>query len=212
LSFSLSAPWQKFLYKWENWMATTAASIPWKIFPNQRNIYFHFIAGSTHPIPFHDRNVSFYPRTTRIPWQKNSLSSTGGKIYSVSWQKISSNPLAEISTLIPRQDFCRCLDVHPPTLWPLMTLTQTLKPQNFTTQKRFDHVTLSPKCERIVCPTKYVTLRPQKVSCSVTAEHYDPVVFLVSTVCDIMSQIPPTSLAFSSLMLASGRFLIVQHC
>ncbi len=41
-------------------MATTASSIPFKIFPNQRNIYFHFMAGSTHPIPFHDRNVLFW--------------------------------------------------------------------------------------------------------------------------------------------------------
>jgi hypothetical protein len=67
-------------------------------------------------------------------------------------------------------------------------------------------VTLSPKNGQIVRPTKIVTLQPQKVGCSVTAEHYDPVVFLVSTVCDIMSQIPPTSLAFPSLMLASGHF------
>jgi hypothetical protein len=67
-------------------------------------------------------------------------------------------------------------------------------------------MTLSPKSGRIVRPTKIVTLRPQKVGRSVTAEHYDPVVFLVSTVCDIMSQIPPTSLAFSSLVLASGCF------
>ena len=87
-----------------------------------------------------------------------------------------------------------------------MTPTQALKPQNLRTQKHFDHVTLSPKSGRIVRPTKIVTLRPQKEGCSVTAEHYDPVVFLVSTVCDIMSQIPPTSLAFPSPMLASGRF------
>jgi hypothetical protein len=96
--------------------------------------------------------------------------------------------------------------LHPPTLQPLMTLTQMLKPQNLMTQKRFDHVTLSPKSGRIVRPTKIVTLQPQKVGCSVTAEHYDPVVFLVSTSCDITSQIPPTSLAFPSPMLASGHF------
>jgi hypothetical protein len=87
-----------------------------------------------------------------------------------------------------------------------MTTTQTLIPQNLTTLKRFDHVTLSPKSGRIVRPTKIVTLRPQKVGRSVTGEHYDPVVCLVSTVCDIMSQIPPTSLAFPSPMLASGCF------
>jgi hypothetical protein len=87
-----------------------------------------------------------------------------------------------------------------------MTPTQTLKPQNLTIQKRFDHVTLSPENGQIVRPTKIVTLQPQKVGRSVTAAHYDPVVFLVSTVCDITSQIPPTSLAFSSLMLGSGCF------
>jgi hypothetical protein len=64
----------------------------------------------------------------------------------------------------------------------------------------------SPKSGRIVRPTKIVTLRPQKVGRSVTAEHYDPVLFLVSTVCDITSQIPTTSLAFPLPMLASGRF------
>ena len=96
--------------------------------------------------------------------------------------------------------------LRPPMLRPLMTMTQTLIPQNLMTQQRFDHVTLSPKSGRIVCPTKIVTLRPQKVGRSVTAEHFDPVVFLVSTVCDITSQIPPTSIAFSSPMLASGRF------
>ncbi len=98
------------------------------------------------------------------------------------------------------------MTLRPPTLRPLMTTTQTLIPQNLTTQKRFDHLTLSPKSGQIVRPTKIVTLRPQKVGCSVTAEHYDPVVFLVSTVCDITFQIPPTSLAFPSPMLASGRF------
>jgi hypothetical protein len=82
------------------------------------------------------------------------------------------------------------LTLRPPTLSPLITPTQTLGPQNLTTQKRLDHVTLSPKSGRIVRPTKIVTLRPQKVGRSVTAEHYDPVVFLVSTVCDIMSQNP----------------------
>jgi hypothetical protein len=79
-------------------------------------------------------------------------------------------------------------------LSPLITPTQTLGPQNLTTQKRFNHVTLSPKSGRIVRPTEIVTLRPQKVGRSVTAEHYDPVVFLVSTVCDIKSQIPGKTL------------------
>ncbi len=62
-----------------------------------------------------------------------------------------------------------------------------LKPQNLMSQKRFDHVTLSPKSGRIVCPTKIVILQPQKVGRSVTAAHYGPVVFLVLTVCDITS-------------------------
>jgi hypothetical protein len=69
------------------------------------------------------------------------------------------------------------LMLRPPTLRPLMTPTQTLKPLNLMTQKRFDHVTLSPKSGRIVRPTKIVTLRPQKVGRSVTLEHYDPMVF-----------------------------------
>jgi hypothetical protein len=69
------------------------------------------------------------------------------------------------------------LTLRPPTLRPLMTPTQTLKPLNLTTQKRFDHMTLSPKNGRIVRPTKIVTLRPQKVVRSVTAEHYNPMVF-----------------------------------
>ncbi len=98
------------------------------------------------------------------------------------------------------------LTLRPPTLPPLMTTTQTLTLQNLTTQKRFDHVTLSPKSGRIVRPTKIVTLWLQKVGRSVTAEHYDPVVILVSTVYDITSQIPPTYLAFPSLMLAFWRF------
>jgi hypothetical protein len=98
------------------------------------------------------------------------------------------------------------LTLRPPTLRPLMTMTPTLIPQNLTNQKRFDHVTISPKSGRIVHPTKNVTLRPQKVGRSVTAEHYNPVVFLVSTVCNITSQISPTSLAFPSPMLASGNF------
>jgi hypothetical protein len=55
-----------------------------------------------------------------------------------------------------------------------MTPTQMLGPQNLTTQKCFDHMTLSHKSGRIVCPTKIVTLRPQKVGRSVTVEHYDP--------------------------------------
>jgi hypothetical protein len=66
------------------------------------------------------------------------------------------------------------LMLRPPTVRPLMTPTQTLGPQNLTTQKRFDHMTLSPKSEQIVRPTKIVTLRPQKVGHSVTVEHYDP--------------------------------------
>ncbi len=98
------------------------------------------------------------------------------------------------------------LTLRPPTLRPLMTTTQMLLPQNLTTQKRFVHVTLSAISGRIVHPTKIVTLRPHKVGRSVTAEHYNPAVFLVSTVCDITSQIPPTSLAFPSPVLASGRF------
>jgi hypothetical protein len=90
-----------------------------------------------------------------------------------------------------------------------MTPTQMLQAQNLTTQKHFNHVTLSPKIGRIVRPTKIVTLRPQKVGRSVTVEHYETLVFLVSIVCDIMSLI---SLAFSSWMLGSGRFLIIYHC
>jgi hypothetical protein len=35
------------------------------------------------------------------------------------------------------------LTLRPPTLRPLMTTTQTLIPQNLTTQKRFDYVTLT---------------------------------------------------------------------
>jgi hypothetical protein len=70
--------------------------------------------------------------------------------------------------------FLGALTLRPPTVRPLMTPTQTLGPQNLTTQKRFDHVTLSPKSGRIVRPTKIVTLRPQKVGRSVTVEHYDP--------------------------------------
>ncbi len=70
--------------------------------------------------------------------------------------------------------FDDALTLHPPTVRPLMTPTQTLQPQNLTTQKRFDHVTLSPKSGRIVRPSKIVTLRPQKVGRSVTVEHYDP--------------------------------------
>ncbi len=69
------------------------------------------------------------------------------------------------------------LTLRPPTLRPLMNPTQTLKPLNLTTQKRFDHVSLSPKSGRIVRPSEIVTLRPQKVVRSVTAEHYDPMVF-----------------------------------
>ncbi len=38
-------------------------------------------------------------------------------------------------------------------------------------------VTLSPKSGWIVHPTKIVTLWPQKVGRSVTAEHYNPLVF-----------------------------------
>jgi hypothetical protein len=74
------------------------------------------------------------------------------------------------------------------------------------TLKRSDHVTLSPKSGRIVRPTKIVTKQPQNVGRSVTVEHYDPLVFLVSIVCDIISLISPTSLAFSSRMLGSGCF------
>jgi hypothetical protein len=55
-------------------------------------------------------------------------------------------------------EFDGALTLRPPTLRPLMTSTQTLKPQNLTTQKRLDHVTLSPKSGRIVRPTKIVTL------------------------------------------------------
>ncbi len=55
-----------------------------------------------------------------------------------------------------------------------MTSTQMLGAQNLMTQKRFNHVTLSPKSGRIVRPTNIVTLRPQKVGRSVTVEHYDP--------------------------------------
>jgi hypothetical protein len=82
-----------------------------------------------------------------------------------------------------KSELCRCglspgfvgaLTLRPPTVLPLMTPTQTLGPQNLTTQKRFDHVTLSPKSGRIVRPTKIVTLQPQKVGRSVTVEHYDP--------------------------------------
>ncbi len=72
------------------------------------------------------------------------------------------------------QLFEGALTLRPPTLSPLITPTQTLGPQNLTAQKRFDHVTLSPKSGRIVRPTKIVTLRPQKVGRSVTGEHYDP--------------------------------------
>jgi hypothetical protein len=88
-----------------------------------------------------------------------------------------------------------------------MTMTQTLRPQNLTTQKRSDHVTLSPKSGGIVRPLKIMTLQPQKVDRSVTVEHYDPLVFLFSIVCDITFLISPTSLAFSSRMLGSGSFL-----
>jgi hypothetical protein len=60
------------------------------------------------------------------------------------------------------------------TVQPLMTPAQTFRPQNLTTEKRFNHMTLSLKSGRIVRPTKIVTLRPQKVGHSVTVEHYDP--------------------------------------
>jgi hypothetical protein len=79
-------------------------------------------------------------------------------------------------------------------------------------KKHLDHVTLSPKSGRIVHPTKIGTLRPQKVGRSVTVTHYGPMVFLVLIVYDITSQIPPASLAFSTRMLGSGRFLIILHC
>jgi hypothetical protein len=55
-----------------------------------------------------------------------------------------------------------------------MTPTQMLRPQNLTTQKCFNHMTLSPKSGRIVHLTKILTLRPQKVGRSVTIEYYAP--------------------------------------
>jgi hypothetical protein len=103
------------------------------------------------------------------------------------------------------------LTLRPLTFRPLMTTTQTLRPQKLTTQKRSDHVTLSPKSGRIVRPLKIVTLQPQKVGRSVTVEHYDQLVFLVSIVCDITSLISSTSLAFSSWMSVSGSFLIISR-
>jgi hypothetical protein len=93
-----------------------------------------------------------------------------------------------------------------------MTTTQTIQAQNLTTQKRSVQVTLGPKSGRNVRPTKIVTLRPQKVGRSVTVEYYDPLIFLVLIVCDITSLISPTSLAFSSWMLGSGRLLIISDC
>ncbi len=67
------------------------------------------------------------------------------------------------------------LTLRLPTFRPLMSTTQSLRPQNVTTQIRPDHVTLSPKSGRIVRPTKIV--QPQKIGGSVTVEHYDPLLF-----------------------------------
>jgi hypothetical protein len=89
----------------------------------------------------------------------------------------------------------------PPTFRPLITTIQTVRRLKDTTQKHSDHVTLSPKSGWIVRPTEILTLRPQKVGCSVTVEHYIPLVFLVLTVCDTASPILPCFSPFSPLML-----------
>jgi hypothetical protein len=52
-------------------------------------------------------------------------------------------------------------------------------------------MTLGPKSGQVVCQTKIVTLRPQKVGHSVTVEHSDPLVILVSIVCDTASPMSP---------------------
>ncbi len=106
----------------------------------------------------------------------------------------------------------RCLDVTSTYVSTTYDYDPNITTANLMTQKCSGHVTLSPKSGRIVCPTKIVTLRPQKVGRSVTVEHYDPLVFLVSIVCDITSLISPASLAFSPQMLGSVRFLIISHC
>ncbi len=94
----------------------------------------------------------------------------------------------------------------PPTFRPLISTIQTVRRLKDTTQKHSDHVTLSPKSGWIVRPTEILTLRPQKVGCSVTVEHYIPLVFLVLTVCDTAYPISPRLSPFSPLMWALGVF------
>jgi hypothetical protein len=72
------------------------------------------------------------------------------------------------------QHIIGALTSRPPMFRPRMTPTQMVWPQNVMTQKRFYHMTLSPKSGRIVRPTEIVTQRFQKVGCSVTVENYDP--------------------------------------
>jgi hypothetical protein len=105
-----------------------------------------------------------------------------------------------------------CLDVTYTHVSATNDYSPNVMTSEFNNQKRYNYRTLSPRSGRIVCPNKIETPRPQKVGRSVTVEHYDTLVFLVSIVCDTTSMISPTSLAFSLRMLGSGSFLIISHC
>ncbi len=54
------------------------------------------------------------------------------------------------------------LTLRPPTSQPLITTTQTLRPQKDMTQKRSDHVTLNLKSGRIVRPPEIWHCEPKK--------------------------------------------------
>ncbi len=99
-----------------------------------------------------------------------------------------------------------CLDVTPTQVSTTYDCDPNVMTSEFNDPKTFRPSDIKSQ-NWADCPSNQnCDTTTTKSRCGGTVEHYNPLEFLVSIVCDITTLISPTSLAFSSQMLGSGRY------